>query len=479
MALNFPDSPTLNQVYTDTTSGFSYQWDGVVWKSYTPSSSSQITILDDISGSFNGSTDNFSLTASGTSISPANSQQLRVVLGGIVQEPITDYYVAGSTIVFTTAPSSGLDCSIVSLGPAVPVDAPNSGNIFARQEYNPTGVQTTFTFTSNYTPGYFEVYQNGVKLVDGTDYTATNGTSFDLTVPAQNGDVVEGITYLQTTLYTLGDYATNLTVVNNASVGGILTATSFVGDGSGITGISSVSFATTSFGLSGTPNVTVGVATASSFVGNLTGNATGLSGTPNVTVGVVTATSVSVSGNVSIAGTLTYEDVTNVDSIGLVTARSGVVVVGGGVSVAAGGLRVTSGISTISGGLDLSNLLREGVNIVTGKLSNNSNINLDNGMVHFFTIIETTTSTPNITSSVGINTQMAVGETSAVTIITTAAAAGYSTCINIDGSYNDVKWLGGTDPSTGGTGGNDVYSLQIIKTASATYTVLGSVNNFA
>jgi len=452
MALNFPDSPTLNQVYTDTTSGFSYQWDGVVWKSYTPSSSSQITILDDISGSFNGSTDNFSLTASGTSISPANSQQLRVVLGGIVQEPITDYYVAGSTIVFTTAPSSGLDCSIVSLGPAVPVDAPNSGNIFARQEYNPTGVQTTFTFTSNYTPGYFEVYQNGVKLVDGTDYTATNGTSFDLTVPAQNGDVVEGITYLQTTLYTLGDYATNLTVVNNASVGGILTATSFVGDGSGITGISSVSFATTSFGLSGTPNVTVGV---------------------------VTATSVSVSGNVSIAGTLTYEDVTNVDSIGLVTARSGVVVVGGGVSVAAGGLRVTSGISTISGGLDLSNLLREGVNIVTGKLSNNSNINLDNGMVHFFTIIETTTSTPNITSSVGINTQMAVGETSAVTIITTAAAAGYSTCINIDGSYNDVKWLGGTDPSTGGTGGNDVYSLQIIKTASATYTVLGSVNNFA
>ena len=40
--------------------------------------------------------------------------------------------------------------------------------------------------------------------------------------------------------------------------------------------------------------------------------------------GIITATTLSVSGNVSIAGTLTYEDVTNVDSIGLITARSGV-----------------------------------------------------------------------------------------------------------------------------------------------------------
>lgn len=177
--------------------------------------------------------------------------------------------------------------------------------------------------------------------------------------------------------------------------------------------VNATSIASTSF--SGTHITLSGVATASSFVGNLTGTATGLSGTPNVTVGVVTASSVSVSGNVSIAGTLTYEDVTNVDSIGLVTARTGV-------RITNGGLVVTSGVSTISGGLDLSSLLREGVNIVAGKLSDNTNINLDNGMVHFFTTTETTTSRPNIFSSVGINTQLAVGETSAVTIITTAAA---------------------------------------------------------
>lgn len=51
-----------------------------------------------------------------------------------------------------------------------------------------------------------------------------------------------------------------------------------------------------------------------------------------VVAGVLTATSLSVSGNVSIAGTLTYEDVTNVDSIGLVTARSGIQVLAGGIN---------------------------------------------------------------------------------------------------------------------------------------------------
>lgn len=83
-----------------------------------------------------------------------------------------------------------------------------------------------------------------------------------------------------------------------------------------------------------------GSVTASSFVGNLTGTAStatasatsfGLSGTPNITVGFITATGTSISGNVnvggnvSIAGTLTYEDVTNIDSIGIVTARAGIV----------------------------------------------------------------------------------------------------------------------------------------------------------
>ena len=70
-----------------------------------------------------------------------------------------------------------------------------------------------------------------------------------------------------------------------------------------------------------------GIVTATTFVGNLTGNPTGTLQTaaqPNIT-SVGTLSSLNVSGNVSIAGTLTYEDVTNIDSVGLITARSGLV----------------------------------------------------------------------------------------------------------------------------------------------------------
>jgi hypothetical protein len=59
-----------------------------------------------------------------------------------------------------------------------------------------TSGQTTFTPTSGYTVGYIDVYQNGVKLVNGEDYTASNGTSVVLTVAASENDVVETVAYL-------------------------------------------------------------------------------------------------------------------------------------------------------------------------------------------------------------------------------------------------------------------------------------------
>ena len=74
-------------------------------------------------------------------------------------------------------------------------------------------------------------------------------------------------------------------------------------------------------------NVSVaGVVTATTFIGALTGNPTGTLQTaaqPNIT-SVGTLSSLNVSGNVSIGGTLTYEDITNIDSVGLITAREGI-----------------------------------------------------------------------------------------------------------------------------------------------------------
>jgi len=89
MALNFPNSPALNDVYIDTTSGFSYQWNGTVWISFSAASSSQIKVLDDISGSFTGIAFTFALTSSSASISPPNAQSLIINLGGVIQDAPT------------------------------------------------------------------------------------------------------------------------------------------------------------------------------------------------------------------------------------------------------------------------------------------------------------------------------------------------------------------------------------------------------
>jgi hypothetical protein len=58
-----------------------------------------------------------------------------------------------------------------------------------------TSGQTTFTPTSGYSLGYLDVFLNGVKLISGTDYTASNGTTVALVSGVQAGDAVELVAY--------------------------------------------------------------------------------------------------------------------------------------------------------------------------------------------------------------------------------------------------------------------------------------------
>ena len=87
-------------------------------------------------------------------------------------------------------------------------------------------------------------------------------------------------------------------------------------------------------------------ATSSAVTGfyGRTGNV-GLTTADNITVGDITATSASFSGNVSIGGTLTYEDVKNVDSVGVGTFRDGIKV-GSGVTIEPNGQATFTGIVT-------------------------------------------------------------------------------------------------------------------------------------
>jgi len=108
-------------------------------------------------------------------------------------------------------------------------------------------------------------------------------------------------------------------------------------------------------GISTETNIQVGVLSATKFVGdgslltNLPGGGGSVAGIN--TAGISTFKDLDVSGNVSIAGTLTYEDVKNVDSIGLITARSGINVVSGGIN-ASGVVTAT----TFDGNLNASQL---------------------------------------------------------------------------------------------------------------------------
>ena len=71
----------------------------------------------------------------------------------------------------------------------------DSSVVVSRQIFNPTGVQTNFTFASGYTVGYLDLYLNGSRLIEGPDYAATDGESISLISPAADGDVLEGVAY--------------------------------------------------------------------------------------------------------------------------------------------------------------------------------------------------------------------------------------------------------------------------------------------
>tara|TARA_X000001036_G_scaffold176550_1_gene167122 strand:- start:327 stop:1109 length:783 start_codon:yes stop_codon:yes gene_type:complete len=129
MTLNFPDTPSTGDIYTDSTSGFSYEWNGTVWISTDPARAANIKELDDISSSFNGSTTTFNLTVSSAGVSPVTAQQLLISVGGVMQNPSDDFTVSGTTITFTTAPSNGLTFFGVLLGQALSLNTIADGTV--------------------------------------------------------------------------------------------------------------------------------------------------------------------------------------------------------------------------------------------------------------------------------------------------------------------------------------------------------------
>ena len=144
-----------------------------------------------------------------------------------------------------------------------------------------------------------------------------------------------------------------------------------------------------------------GIITAVSFVGNLTGGASSITGSPHVSLGNVNAgiatftgalsgTTANFSGNVTVGGVLTYEDVKNVDSIGIITARTGVFVgdfldVGSNIKLGNSGVITATTFKgdgdfvelDVDGHTNLDNVTITGVSTFAGAIDLNSDIDVD------------------------------------------------------------------------------------------------------
>jgi hypothetical protein len=235
--------------------------------------------------------------------------------------------------------------------------------------------------------------------------------------------------------------------------------------------------------------VVTGVTTATTFSGALSGNATsatsattatnaqGLTGTPDITVRNITGVAA------TFTGVLTYEDVTNIDSIGIVTARTGVKVLAGGISIVGGGATV-AGIATFHDGADI-----EGFKIEDGQTAAtpNGEFNFYLASGHFFRYTGTPGADyyPNFkhSASINLNDRMNVNDVISATLVVNSPAVTYhiANTIHIDGnatgenSYTiDTDWVGGTAPAAGNGSGHDIYSFTIIKTADKNFTVLAN-----
>ena len=213
--------------------------------------------------------------------------------------------------------------------------------------------------------------------------------------------------------------------------------------------------------------VVTGVATATTFSGNLTGNASGtaggFTGTPDIAVRNITGVAA------TFTGVLTYEDVTNIDSIGIVTARTGIKVLAGGINAV--------GISTLSGSTFFTGGLAEKYENAGTTLGSQPNNPLSDGNVILFTGNESGNKTINFT---GVHATLSNGETVSFTAIITPNNSGKITVAQVDGQAITIKWSGGSAPSAGASG-QDIYTFQILKTGTGVsdYTVFGAAANYA
>jgi hypothetical protein len=276
-----------------------------------------------------------------------------------------------------------------------------------------------------YTSGTEQVYLNGVLLVRGQDYTASNGTTITGLTALAASDIAEVVTFNPSNIITTD----------------AVISTDFEAKGD----IISASAASTPIRL-----------------------AVGANGT------VLKANSATASG-LEWGSDSTYAQPT----IGSTAITSGATV------TTIAGLTLTSpaiNTATVTKPILVAPMERTSVSGSAG--SSTVVIDVNTASTLYITADATTNWTLNVRGdgSTTLDSLMTTGDAITVALLATqGATAYYNTALQVDGTTSGVttEWQGGTAPAAGNVSGIDAYVYNIIKTASATFTVLASQTKFA
>ena len=168
-------------------------------KLYTKKNVGGTETVVEIGGAAEGAiSDRYSFTATqGQTAFNCNSvlNEIHVFLNGLLLNPTEDYTFSSSIVTLVSGAAAGDELEVFDYSKVVLDDITTT---YVKNNFTATSGQTSIT--TDYNAGLIDVWLNGVKLIDGSDYTATDGTTITFTSALALNDVVETIAWNATNI---------------------------------------------------------------------------------------------------------------------------------------------------------------------------------------------------------------------------------------------------------------------------------------
>lgn len=311
----------------------------------------------------------------------------------------------------------------------------------------------------SYTPGQEQVYLNGILLVRGDDYTATNGTSITNLVALAEDD------FVQINCYSNFSVAT----INSGSIIGTIDATQIDTD---IARLDSPTFTGVPLAPTASSSTNTTQIATTEYVTTAVNNV--INAAPGA-LNTLDELAAALGDDANYATTVTNAlaakaPINNPTFTGTVTIPSGAQI------------SYPTVMQLQSIGIGRTAAMFEKASVSATAATGTVNIALQNNPILYYT----SNATGNFTINLYADAANTVGGTmnnndsvTGVFMCTNGSTAYYATGITVDGYTPTVKWQGGSAPSSGNASSIDVYTVTAIKTGTNTYTVLASVTKFA